>query len=272
MASNNSVLPADFLSGPGPRIEVNRIDFTKTDLPEYKDNWAVVLDNVLSKEECDLLVSAAEAHSGGEWERAMVNVGGGMQRMITDTRNCGRIIWDDGEVAQKIWARCEEHVPEIQKLDAWPKVTGNGPMMRKEIWEMTRLNERLRFLKYTSGEYFKPHCDGMYETPDHKERSYFTLHLYLNDITSDPSAPLKGGATTFHSMDMDRRFDVEPKIGRVLLFQHAYLVHSGDDVLGGVKLTLRTDIMYQKSKETSTKEPPPKEEKKKSFWGSKQRT
>ena len=29
----------------------------------------------------------------------------------------------------------------------------------------------------------RPHCDGAYETPDGKERSYFTLHLYLNDAT-----------------------------------------------------------------------------------------
>jgi hypothetical protein len=75
--------------------------------------------------------------------------------MSTDTRNCGRIIWDSREVVAKIWARCEPHVPEIQKLDGWASVTGYGPAKRKEVWELSRLNERMRFLKYTSGEYFK---------------------------------------------------------------------------------------------------------------------
>lgn len=45
---------------------------------------------------------------------------------------------------------------------------------------------------------------------------------------------------------MTKRLDVEPKIGRVLLFQHAFLLHSGDDVQKGTKLTLRTDIMFAK--------------------------
>ena len=91
------------------------------------------------------------------------------------------------------------------------------------------------------------HCDGAYETPDRSERSYYTLHLYLNE--SDPDGPdgeLRGGATTFHSGNMKQELRVEPKIGRVLIFQHRFLLHSGEDVESGTKLTLRTDIMYCK--------------------------
>jgi len=91
------------------------------------------------------------------------------------------------------------------------------------------------------------HCDGTYETPDRTERSYFTLHLYLNDNDSNPNAEaLEGGATTFHSYNMERSVDVYPKTGRVLLFQHQFLLHSGDDVLQGTKYTMRTDVMYKK--------------------------
>lgn len=46
-------------------------------------------------------------------------------------------------------------------------------------------------------------------------------------------------------MDLKRSLDVLPKVGRVLLFQHRSLIHSGDDVRGGVKFTLRTDLMYK---------------------------
>ena len=43
---------------------------------------------------------------------------------------------------------------------------------------------------------------------------------------------------------MERSLDVDPKVGRVLIFQQRDLLHSGADVTNGVKLTLRTDLMY----------------------------
>jgi hypothetical protein len=64
------------------------------------------------------------------------------------------------------------------------------------------------------------------------------------ESASDP-VTLQGGATPFHSMDMKRRLDVDPKVGRVLLFQHKGLLHSGDYVTAGVKYTMRTDLMYE---------------------------
>jgi hypothetical protein len=94
---------------------------------------------------------------------------------------------------------------------------------------------------------FIAHGDGCYETPDRKERSYFTLHLYLNDpVGKNGQENLEGGATTFWGFDMIRRLDVVPKAGRVLLFQQRGLIHSGDEVTKGTKLTMRTDIMFKK--------------------------
>jgi hypothetical protein len=258
-----STLPEGFLSGPAPNLTRTDIDLRKSGiLPAYDNLWAVILDGVLSEEECDMLIAAAESTTEGKWERALVNIGGGMRAMYEDTRKCGRIIWDDRDVVAKLWTRIEGAVPEIHQLKNWPHVTGNGPAKRNETWKLTRLNERMRFLKYVGGEYFKgmslhlqncklltlaAHCDGTYETPDGKERSYFTLHLYLNDAEdSRDQEPLKGGATTFHSYDMQRRLDVMPKYGRVLLFQHRFLLHSGDDVVSGTKYTMRTDIMFAK--------------------------
>lgn len=39
--------------------------------------------------------------------------------------------------------------------------------------------------------------------------------------------------------------DIDPKIGRVLIFQQRRLLHSGDEVLSGVKYTMRSDLMYR---------------------------
>jgi hypothetical protein len=255
-------LPAGFLEGPPPNLKRSNVNFTEGGLPEYEGLWAVVLDGVMTEEECEQLVAAAEATTDGKWERALINIGGGMQAMYEDTRKCGRIIWDSRDVVAKLWARIEGAVPEIHRLENWAAVTGNGPAIRKEAWIVTRLNERQRFLKYVGGEYFKgmitmapngfftnsaAHCDGTYVSFDRTERSYFTLHLYLNDPEGkNGQEPLQGGATTFHSWSMQERIDVVPKCGRVLMFQHRGLLHSGDDVVNGTKLTMRTDIMYEK--------------------------
>jgi hypothetical protein len=261
-----SALPKGFLTGPAPCLTKSKIDFTKEGIPGYEGKWAVVLDGVLTREECRQLVAAAEATTGGTWTRAQVNIGGGQQAMLEDTRKCGRIIWDSRELMDKLLGRISSAVPEIHSLENWPSVTGNGPAKRNEVWKMTRLNDRARFLKYVGGEYFKgvfdrilfegtrhadqsdlAHTDGTYETPDQLERSYFTLHLYLND-PDEGEERLLGGATTFHAPyaynRMEAHIDVAPKVGRVLLFQHRGLLHSGEDVLSGTKLTMRTDVMY----------------------------
>jgi hypothetical protein len=154
-------LPEGFLSGPAPNLTKSKIDFAKEGLPDFDGLWAVVLDGVMSKTECEQLVAAAEATTDGVWERAMVNVGGGMQAMYDDVRRCGRIIWDDRTIMEKLWARIESSVPDIHRLEKWASVTGNGPTKRNEVWKVTRLNERARFLKYVGGEYFKGTYGGL---------------------------------------------------------------------------------------------------------------
>jgi hypothetical protein len=44
---------------------------------------------------------------------------------------------------------------------------------------------------------------------------------------------------------MQHRIDVDPKVGRVLIFQHRRLLHSGDEVTAGIKYTMRSDVMFQ---------------------------
>jgi hypothetical protein len=175
--SSTYKLPDRFLEGPAPKLQRSNVNFTRGKLPEYEGLWAVVLDGVMTEEECEELVAAAEATTDGKWERALVNIGGGMQAMYEDTRKCGRIIWDNREIMAKLWARIERAVPEIHRLEKWAEVTGNGPARRNEVWKATRLNERARFLKYVGGEYFK----GIDTAPDFaaitNSRSALRWHL-----------------------------------------------------------------------------------------------
>jgi len=250
--SSQATLPKNFLAQANRFVKVERVDFSKTDTPGYAGSYAVILDNVLSKAECEQLVAAA----GDDWARAMVNIGQNREQLQTERRKCERIIFDNREVAAKIWDRIKDHVPELHTIEQQPQVTGPGPAKRKEVWKMARLNERMRFLKYGAGEYFRKHCDGTYETLDKTERSMFTLHLYLNE--ADARNNLVGGATTFHDLCTCKKsrwdmcdcvtgsFDVDPKVGRVLLFQQRGLEHSGAQVDDGIKMTMRTDLLFSK--------------------------
>ena len=148
-------LTSDFLSGPGPEIKKETVDFKDTKLSEYDGLYACILDNVLTAEECAQLIRAAESRTKGVWEQAMINAGNGRQELDPYTRDCGRIIWDDKELVGKIWARCQDAVPEIMDLKDKARVTGNGPVKREETWKLSRLNERMRFLKYVEGNYFR---------------------------------------------------------------------------------------------------------------------
>lgn len=246
-SSQTSTLLSDFLSSPSPKATKTKIDFYNTSLSEYTGSYAVVIDDAFTPSECAQLKEAAEACNSSVWEQAMINVGNYQQTLMLDARDCGRIIWDDHAVVQKIWSRVKDLVPEIQMVKDKPGVTGWGPAKRRETMQMTRLNERMRFLRYGKGQYFRPHFDGSFKVPGGDEISLYTLHLYLNGAGDESEqGKLVGGATTFHSDDERRELDVEPKTGRVLIFQHKGLLHSGADVKGGLKYTLRTDLMYRK--------------------------
>ncbi|KAL4974841.1 hypothetical protein BDW66DRAFT_78624 [Aspergillus desertorum] len=248
------------------------IDFATTDppLPEYKRYLAAVIDNALTEPECKELLRIAEASTAdGNWERAMINIGGGRQKISTDSRNCGRIILDSPEIAEKLQERLLYFLRElgIDRLEKKPLITGLAG--RNRTYKLTRFNERLRFLKYVGGEYFRPHWDAHYTPPDRRERSYFTVHVYLNgdgeqDLQElkraidaegpngrstdlDLEGSLLGGATSFlpRYEEKERHVRVFPKTGSVLLFQQSELLHSGDSVFRGTKFTLRTDVMYE---------------------------
>ncbi|KAI1140141.1 hypothetical protein F5Y05DRAFT_307791 [Hypoxylon sp. FL0543] len=257
-------IPADFLrSEPDDAqpITFKQIDFADTVLPEYKGLYAVVLDHVLSPSECAKLLELVEASvadenknkaNGDPWAPALVNVGGGYEVAVPDYRNGDRIIWDQQDVVDRLWARLAS-VPQVKDsllsfAQSWER--SGGDKADQTVWDFHALNKRMRFLRYGPGGFFRPHCDAPYgETmaDGHSVLTHYTVHLYLNDSKQEvgDAAELVGGATSFLSANQQRKMDVDPKAGRVLIFQHRRLYHSGDDVKEGVKYTMRTDIMYR---------------------------
>ncbi|RHY86600.1 hypothetical protein DYB37_006138 [Aphanomyces astaci] len=182
---------------------------------------AFVLENVLSSGECNALIRHSEA-SG--YEPALLNVGYGRHVLRPDVRNNDRCIIDDVATASIVWDRVRPHLPS----------TFQGK-------PVVGVNERLRFLRYYPGQEFKPHCDGSYRRPDGSEQSYITIQIYLNG-----GDDLEGGDTVI--FDRDNTIKVHPVPGRVLIFQHYNVEHSGAPVINGVKYAIRSDIMCSLNK------------------------
>ncbi|KAI0134316.1 oxidoreductase domain-containing protein [Xylariales sp. AK1849] len=264
-ASNDVEIPASYLTSEpydAKPITLSQFNFKDTVLPEFEGGYAVVLDNVLSSSECVKLIELAEssvlprdrAENDSPWQPALVNIGGGFEVLQANYRNSDRIIWDQQEIVDRMWARMEK-VPGIKEELAFfnevDLLGGRNPNGKPGMdWKFHRVNKRMRFLKYGSGQFFRPHTDGPYseEGPNGEVlRTHFTVHLYLNDsrAVAGDEAELVGGATSFLSYNEMRKVDVDPKAGRVLIFQHRRLYHSGDDVKAGIKYTVRTDIMYE---------------------------
>jgi len=205
---------------------------TTVDLP-YATNskWALchtcfTVDDLLSAEECEELIRITEEHG---YEAAQINVGGGRQRRMDDFRKSGRCIIDSEMFASKLWERLAPLLADDGRSDT----ASRG-------WVPIELNERFRFLRYSPGDYFKPHQDGSYvrESGAKKgDRSFQTVMVYLNDAS-------RGGETKFLNPGNDREAAVVPRRGLGLCFDHD-LHHEGARLDAGHKYAIRTDVMFR---------------------------
>ncbi|SPO05593.1 uncharacterized protein DNG_08280 [Cephalotrichum gorgonifer] len=248
--SQHVPIPDSFLTTPPAKpVVATHIDWSSSPLPSNKGRTALVIDNVLSPEECVKLLELTEASvpredgdTSSPWKPALVNVAVGFETHAPDYRNSERIIWDNQVIVDRIWERIAQADGVRALLETVP-----GAYIDEE-WHFRRFNERMRFLKYSSGQFFKPHCDGPYgyEKDGAIFETKYTIQLYLNDSAAvDPTSELVGGATSFLGRNYEDRLDVNPKAGSVLLFQHYGLRHEGAKVEAGVKYTMRTDILYE---------------------------
>ncbi|KAJ6492981.1 hypothetical protein C8R45DRAFT_825124 [Mycena sanguinolenta] len=189
--------------------------------------------------------SLAEASS--PWEVAQVNAG---QYTYTNTsyRNGERIIYDSVSLSERIFEKIRPHLADIEEIEEPTYINGADKAIQK--WRMVRLNERLRFLRYPQGGFFRGHCDGVYFDQQTKQRTFYTLQFYLPSDTSgskESFVPAQGSSTRFLTTVSSRNYaDVEAVPGRVLVFQHADLFHTGEEVTGDVKCTVRSDILYER--------------------------
>ncbi|WP_374354593.1 2OG-Fe(II) oxygenase [Chitinimonas sp.] len=115
-------------------------------------------------------------------------------------------------------------------------------------WQLERVNERFRFCRYQAGQQFKLHQDGVHHR-DAGRCSRLTFMIYLTD--GDAFA---GGDTVFYSAGpggdetgkVAREIGrVRPRAGSLILFDHS-IWHAGEQVSGGIKHLVRSDIIYRR--------------------------
>jgi hypothetical protein len=199
-------------------FDKNSIKMTKLKPPKRKSTqFAFTLENVLTVEECKQLIDGSE-QSG--YTEALINIGPNEAILVPDYRKGSRFMTDDKLFVSKLWSRICDRIPDTFKS-----------------YKVCGLNERLRFLRYDPGDFFKPHCDACYSRPDGSELSLITIQIYLNEGFS-------GGETTFLNKSTDDRLGVVPKTGMILVFDQS-LYHEGSEVIDGRKYTIRTEVMFK---------------------------
>lgn len=182
--------------------EIKKVDITQN---------IFVLENVLSKEECKLLIAKSENVG---YEEATVFTGS-EHKLIKGIRNNMRVLIDDQELSDNIWKKV-------------------APFFEKEIngFSSYGLNERFRYYKYEIGQRFNKHKDGSF-VRDIGDKSIFTFMVYLNE-------EFEGGTT-----DFEDDISIRPKTGSALVFLHP-LRHIGTRVTKGIKYAIRSDVMYKR--------------------------
>ncbi|WLQ14370.1 2OG-Fe(II) oxygenase [Hahella aquimaris] len=199
---------------------VQRIDLA----PELKKE-CFVLRGVFSEVLCEQLLADALARGFSAADA----------KYPPSYRNNARQVVDAPMLARRLFEVCRQHLPQTIS-DAT-----DAPM-----WSLHSLNPRLRLCRYSAGQTFFPHQDGVYACADGSE-SKLTFLLYLNDATE-----FSGGDTLFFkdasAAEISARFT--PRRGDLIVFDHS-LWHSGDTVRGGEKYILRSDLVYRPSRSIS---------------------
>ncbi|KAJ7803527.1 oxidoreductase [Mycena olivaceomarginata] len=177
--------------------------------------------------------------------------------ILTSYRNGERIIYESFDLSEKIFEKVRPHLKDIEQT------TYINTQKAVQKWRMVRLNERLRFLRYPKGGFFRGHCDGIYldqylhiphlssqhSKLEQGNQTKDLLHAaILSPIRCFGSfVPAQGGSTRFLTRALGTKYaDVEAVPGRVLVFQHAGLFHTGEEVIDGVKCAMRSDILYER--------------------------
>jgi len=209
-----------------PKIEIEDI------LPDTKLT-CFVIPSLFSKSECEELLSPSIKNS---FQKAISNY-------PTYYRNNERFVIDNNHLASHLFNKVKHYLPKIIE-------TKSSIQLENGIWRLKELNKRLRFCKYSAGQYFNRHLDGIHYRKD-TIQSKLTFMIYLNSAKD-----FKGGRTLFFKTKDDDEIwaSYVPKQGDLIVFDHN-VWHEGEVLTEGEKFVLRSDILYSRKKIKVNNEP-----------------
>lgn len=222
-----------------------------------KSAW--VVEDLLTTEECEYFLRCAKSL--------------GIQDMVSAGdvrhRNSTTVSLDDKEMADRIFERIKNHIPQEIVIDEHYQnpglLTTNNSLYGK--WKACGLNFRWRLVCYPGQGHFGPHRDG-YRQIDEHHRSFITINGFLTDRPSG-----FGGATRFVKDEIDAVLNDEgifstqesdvlyrveaEKAGTASVFFHE-LMHDGEPLKPGSppKWLFRTEIMYERDPDSAPKMTP----------------
>ncbi|KAG2393822.1 hypothetical protein C9374_003586 [Naegleria lovaniensis] len=192
------------------------------------------ISSILYPEECHELIESTEQIGYQDID----------DEYVKEYRNSQRVLVKSKKLANLIWKRIIPFfkVSDIEKVKPYG-FNNNGR------WLPVRLNECMRFSKYSDQTFFKPHMDAQF-VADENEKSIFTVLIYLNNSSYGPSLfkkvqLLKNLDTNDITVTFLKIGHVMPTKGTVAIFNHD-LWHSGEMVNNETKYILRTEIIFQR--------------------------
>lgn len=220
----------------------------------------IVLENLLTDEECDLLIAACEKVGYSFWH----------QKNHSDAD--GEATCDDASKAVRVVDTIEANFPHLSaKLyERISRVVNLGPktftadmphadeLYERDIegtWVPHALSENLLFGRYHSGGHFMPHVDGT-TIVDLNTRSFYTLLIYLNDVPRGGETFVFAGEQSkvmyldekshkYRGSAAQRVGAVRPKKGSAAFFYYS-LLHEAAPVEEGQKYICRADLLYRR--------------------------
>lgn len=236
---------------------------------EKLGNRAFVIHNLLTSNECDIMISFIESRNRPSQSDEDITLT--PSSIHTKFRNDFRLSAASDTIANMLYHRM---IPYLQLLSEDEKICtkdnshmylNEGLGMRGGVWHVDSLNNCFRLGKYDTLGHFSPHYDGDYVIDPLYHRSMKTFMIYLNDDYEgghtnfiDPcDIESRNGYSNTTVGDSDDPIQIflapkdkvfasyKPKRGDCIVFDHKIL-HEGDCVTSGCKYIMRSDIMYKK--------------------------
>jgi hypothetical protein len=143
-------------------------------LPD-KEFICFVIPGLLDKNDCENLLND--------------NIKKAFQKAISNYptyyRNNDRLVIDDAKLAAQLFTKVKKYLPK--------QIHTNSVIQSENgLWSLSKLNDRLRFCKYSANQYFHRHLDGIHYRSE-TEQSKLTFMIYLNNADE-----FKGGRTLFY--------------------------------------------------------------------------